>query len=341
MTSHELNIDDLPAAFPEWLAAIPAEPNSTGWQVAAASMLESAVCKPGNVHPGAGFADLCHADFLAAARAIALPFRINDRPHSGCPEGHASVSLGEVILEAVEAAAGVTQSNTNLGIVLAIAPLAAAAVPTHDAASAVLASLTAQDAAAIWKAIAIARPGGLGQVRQHDVAGPPPDSILEAMQMARGRDAIARLWADGYKTLFSAEPEQLGMVPLLDQAIAENKTVGRAIQEAFLRHLALHIDSLIARRHGRDVAHDVSAEASMILRLPKSRQPAAMQAFDKQLRRGRVVEGSHRPINPGTTADLMAAALFVLLRRGWRIQTSANGVSGRTDHPVRLARTTP
>jgi triphosphoribosyl-dephospho-CoA synthase len=337
MTSDELNIDDLPAAFPEWLARIPAGMGSTGWQVAAASMLESAVCKPGNVHPGARFADLCHDDFLAAALAIAEPFSDADRLSGNCHTPPAGESVGHLILAAVEAAARVTQSNTNLGIVLAIAPLAVAHEPRQDAAAEVLASLDAEDAAAIWKAIAVARPGGLGQVHRHDLAGPAPSNIIDAMRVARDRDAIARLWADGYKPLFSTESLRPGMVPLLEQAVAENATVGKAIQEAFLQHLALHHDSLIARRHGLDVAHEVSAEASMILSLPRSRQAAAIQTFDATLRLGRLVEGRHRPINPGTTADLMAASLFVLLRRGWRLQTTPDGVSARADRADRPA----
>ena len=71
MPSQELNVDDLPDSFASWLAAIPTAPGSLGWRAAAASLLESAAFKPGNVHPAAGFDDLQHDDFMAAALAIA------------------------------------------------------------------------------------------------------------------------------------------------------------------------------------------------------------------------------------------------------------------------------
>ena len=171
MPSQELNVDDLPDSFASWLAAIPTAPGSLGWRAAAASLLESAAFKPGNVHPAAGFDDLQHDDFMAAALAIARPFNTLQQPdsHRGEPQ-----PLGRVILAAVTAAATATRSNANLGIVLAMAPLAAAALPLEEHLPQVLASLDSSDAETIWRAIAIAQPGGLGRVAEHDLAGPPP-----------------------------------------------------------------------------------------------------------------------------------------------------------------------
>ena len=312
MFSHDPHLAVSADAFTPWVAAIPAEPGSIGWQAAVASLLESAAFKPGNVHPAAGFDDLDHADFVAAALAIAEPFA-GVRPTSSAGR------LGNLILAAVEAAVAATQSNANLGIVLALAPLAAAAMPLEHSVCKELASLGPADAAAVWQAIALAHPGGLGRVEQHDVAGPPPDDILAAMRMARDRDAIAWLWADGYEPLFRDDTSSPGMVPLLERALASTATTNEAILQAFLQHLACHRDSLIARRHGDAVAAEVSGEAAAILSLPAAQQAAAIAAFDTTLRTGRLVDGRRRPINPGTTADLTAAALFVLLRRGWRL----------------------
>jgi len=312
MFSHDPHSAAPAGAFAQWVTAIPAEPGSVGWQAAVASLLESAAFKPGNVHPAAGFDDLHHADFVAAALAIAEPF---NSVHSPGTPGH----VGNVILTAVKSAVAKTQSNTNFGIVLALAPLAAATMPPERGVCQVLASLGPDDAAAVWQAIAVAHPGGLGRVQQHDVAGPPPDDILAAMRLARDRDAIARLWADGYEPLFDDDASRPGMVPLLARAIANAATTNDAILQAFLQHLACHPDSLIARRHGDAVAAEVSRKAAAILSLPAGRQPAAITAFDTTLRAGRFVDGRRRPINPGTTADLTAASLFVLLRRGWRL----------------------
>ena len=89
-----------------------------------------------------------------------------------------------------------------------------------------------------------------------------------------------------------------GGMPLLD-----------AIVECHLRQLARQPDSLIARKHGPEAAAAVSAGAAGVLGEPPHRRPAALIAFD---------EGLRRPIrlNPGTTADLVAAALYILLVDG-------------------------
>lgn len=312
MFSHDPHTAIPAGAFTQWVTAISAEPNSIGWQAAVASLLESGAFKPGNVHPAAGFHDLDHADFVAAAQAIAEPF-------GGVRHTPAAGHVGSVILAAVEAAVAATQSNANLGIVLALAPLAAAAMPLERGVCQVLAAFGPADAAAVWQAIALAHPGGLGRVERHDVAGPPPADIIAAMRMARDRDAIARLWADGYEPLFRDDASSPGMVPLLERALNHAATTSDAILHAFLHHLACHHDSLVARRHGDAVAAEVSREAAALVRLPAARQAAAIAAFDTTLRAGRLVDGRRRPINPGTTADLTAAALFVLLRRGWQL----------------------
>src|SRR5688572_7845618 len=81
-----------------------------------ACVLEVSAPKPGNVSPDRPFADVRYDDFVASAEAIRDPLTGADvRP------------LGETILMAVEATARVTRANTNLGIVLLLAPLARAA----------------------------------------------------------------------------------------------------------------------------------------------------------------------------------------------------------------------
>ena len=265
-------------------------PHGRGWSAAAASILEASAAKPGNVHPTAEFPDLTHADLVAAGLAIAPAM-----------EQAAEVPLGRTILAAVTAARSVTRSNANLGIVLAIAPLAAVPDdrPAGPAAVAeVLAGLTPDDAANVWQAIRLAQPGGMGQSGQHDLAEPPPDDLLAAMRLAAPRDAIARLWADGYAPLVS------GLVADLEAAIGRGLALNDAIVRAFLTQLAREPDSLIARKHGLAVAVEVSRRASAALAHPQT-----IPDFDLFLR-------SPRRLNPGTTADLTAAALYILIRSG-------------------------
>src|SRR5688500_15073254 len=81
-----------------------------------ACLLEVSAPKPGNVSPGRHFADTRYEDFLASAVAIGAPLG-----------GAGSRPLGATIRLAVAATARWTRSNTNLGIVLLLAPLARAA----------------------------------------------------------------------------------------------------------------------------------------------------------------------------------------------------------------------
>src|SRR5688500_9340650 len=72
--------------------------------------------KAGNVHRGADFDDLTLADFATSAVAIGPAMQ-------AAADGE---RLGRVVLSAIEATRAVTQTNTNLGIVLLLAPLARA-----------------------------------------------------------------------------------------------------------------------------------------------------------------------------------------------------------------------
>jgi len=272
-------------------------PGGRGWAAAVASILEAAAAKPGNVHPAAAFPDLSFANLVAAGIAIAPA--IDAAP---------AQPLGGVILAAVRGATAATPSNANLGIILAIAPLAA--VPGRPRrlgpadVAAVLERLDAADAAAIWQAIRLARPGGLGRADRYDLADPPPADIRGAMQEAADRDAIAALWAEGYGSLFA------GPVADLAAALAAGASLETAIIRCHLRQLARRPDSLIARRHGLETAALVSAEAAAVVaRETESDWADRVAAFDARLRQP-------RRLNPGTTADLVAAALYSLLWEG-------------------------
>lgn len=262
-------------------------PGSRGWCAGAACILEASAPKPGNVHPGCAFPDLAHEELVAAAIAIAP---IMDQA--------AAAPLGRTILAAVEASGRVTRSNANLGIVLAITPLAAADPPGRVLEP--LARLAPADAADVWRAIALARPGGMGTSDRHDLRAPPPADLRAAMRAAAHRDQIARLWATGYTDLFA------GLVTDLAVEVAAGHPLDDAIVRSHLRQLAREPDTLIARRHGADVAADVSRRAAGVLAAGPGWRPAAA-AFDRSLR-------TPRRVNPGTTADLLAAALYILLR---------------------------
>jgi triphosphoribosyl-dephospho-CoA synthase len=298
-------VDRIPAAIPagsrhmlaRFAARYPC--GSRGWAAAAAGIVEASAPKPGNVHPGGSFPDLRYEDLVAAA--IAMGAVIDTAP--GRP-------LGRTIHEAVAASRAVTPSNANLGIVLLIAPLAAAddgGPLTAAGVAGVLAKLTPRDAEDVWAAIGLAQPGGLGRASRWDLAGPAPTDLLAAMREARDRDQIARLWAVGYEPLFRGPVRDFG------DELATAATLDDAIVRTFLRQLAREADTLIARRHGMATAVDVSNRAAAVLAADSGWREAAT-ALDRHLRSSGARAAGGTGINPGTTADLVAAAVYILLR---------------------------
>jgi triphosphoribosyl-dephospho-CoA synthase len=274
-----------------------------------ACVLEATAPKPGNVSPDRPFADVRYEDFLASAEAIVRPFEaVGRRP------------LGETILLAVEATAARTRANTNLGIVLLLAPLAAAAVRLLDSPTArdraerlghlrreagqILTETTVSDARDVYRAIRLANPGGLGSAEDQDVVNEPTVTLLAAMQLAAGRDGIAREYATTYETTF------VSGVPTFLKACADRLNVDDAIVETYLTLLAATPDTHIVRRGGEKLAQEVSRTAAASLSVGGVRTEAGRQqiaAMDPLLRDARNVA------NPGTTADLIAATVFAAL----------------------------
>jgi len=128
--------------------------------------------------------------------------------------------------------------------------------------------------------------------------------LREAMAAAAGRDSVAAEYATGYAVTF-----ELGL-PALDRALDDGLGPRAATVQLYLELLAAVPDTLIARRRGRPAAERVSAGAASVLAAGGVRDAAALQAFDASLR------GEGNALNPGTTADLVTAVLFVALLEG-------------------------
>ena len=269
-----------------------------------ACLLEASAPKPGNVSPGRHFADTRYEDFLASAAAIGAPMsRANERP------------LGATVLAAIEETARWTRANTNLGIVLLLSPLARAALrlpgaghrQLRDALAEVLNATTVDDARDVYAAIRLANPGGLGRAETQDVADEPTMTLLEVMRLAAHRDGIAREYATMFQTTF-----EVG-VPALRRARGDGLAWDDAVVETFLSLLAESPDTHVARRGGEAKAREVSAAARHALAAGGVRSAAGRQAvgdLDRELRDSRNIG------NPGTAADLTAAAIFVVLLGG-------------------------
>lgn len=263
-----------------------------------ACLWEATAAKPGNVYRGADFEDLTYSDFLTSAAVIGP---IVDKC---CEQG-----VGATVLAAVAATRAAVGTNTNLGMLLLFAPIAA--VPAHDSfregIHAVLRELSVQDAEHVYAAIRLAQPGGLGHVDAADVnaVDPPAITLLEAMTLAADRDLVARQYANGFTEVFESADR-----------IARHATglpLSESLVQTYLELLAVHPDSHIARKCGPVVAQSVSRAAATVLaskRHSPEAHAAALSDFDFWLR-----TDGHR-LNPGTSADIIAAALFVLLREG-------------------------
>lgn len=261
-----------------------------------ACIWEAVARKVGNVHRRADFAGTGLTDFLLSAAAAARAF-----------DSAAVNPVGLTIELATRATREAVGQNTNLGIILLLAPLAAAprSVGLREAVGVVLESLTLDDATRAFHAIRLANPGGLGDAPEQDVRQRPTVNLRAAMALAADRDLIARQYANGFADVF-----EVG-VPILTNALWRSESVEAAIVRCQLHWMAQFPDSLIARKCGPEVAEGVRERASQVLALgglDTSEGRRAGVQLDAFLRS----DGNR--LNPGTTADLVTACLFVALR---------------------------
>jgi triphosphoribosyl-dephospho-CoA synthase len=277
-------------------ATIPSGPAAT-----LACIYEATARKPGNVHPEASFDEATtHAAFVASAVAIGpVMARVSD------------AGVGQTVLDAVRATRAAVHTNTNLGTILLIAPLAAVPPGKNLAAGvhAVLESLSAADTRAVYEAIRLAGAGGLGRASEADVHDDPPPNLalVEAMRLAADCDLIARQYTNDFADVFA------GTAAWIEQGLSLGWGLEQSIVQAHVRQIAASPDSLIQRKCGLSVAEEASDKADVILQSGSPGDGSYRQSlaeFDAWLR----ADGHRR--NPGTSADLIAAGLFVLLREG-------------------------
>lgn len=291
-------------------------PFDHAWAIAQAvelaCLLEVSAAKVGNVHPGTSFSDMHLSHFLASALAISPIFARAQ-----------TLSVGNLVLDAVRATRSMVGRNTNLGTLLLFAPLAKAHAVRfakhHEADSShmackdlradlesVLEQLTSDDCRDVYSAICIAAPGGLGARAQDDVSGPAPEDLLTAMAEVADVDAVARQYVNNYEDIFTR------IVPWLRQELETTGQPLEAVCRVQLRWLAYEADGLIVRKVGLKVATEVqkraqrTAEECLPNPAPLAHQPC-VQELDMYLR-----SDGHR-LNPGTTADLIAGGLLAML----------------------------
>lgn len=253
---------------------------------------ELAAPKPGNVHVHAVGHRMTVRDFTRSAEvSAALLCR------TGAP-------LGQRIRDAAAATRHAVGQNTNLGILLLCGPLAMAA-ERRETAEAVISASDLDDAQAVFDAIRIAQPGGLGSAARYDVRQPATVTLRAAMAEAASRDSVARQWVTGFADVLGA-----GM-DAYEAARARWFDPSWAAVAAYLTFLAAFPDSHVARKHGVATAAAVQQQAERVrIEFTACADPVAMLppllAWDTALK----ADG----LNPGTSADLTVAVAFA-----WRL----------------------
>jgi triphosphoribosyl-dephospho-CoA synthase len=273
---------------------------------------EATAPKVGNVHPDAAFDDCCYEDFCRAGKCIGPILAGLHRSD----QSTISMPIGERILTSIEATRSLTAANINLGIVLLIAPLALA--NDREDISGVLSAIDKGQTSLVYRAIGLAKPGGMNRpdldakwdVRERSDAKsssnqlPPDDCIdlITAMRMARNHDRIALQYSEDFIDFFES------VIPLVESELARIDAPCEAIVRAQLRLLADQPDSLIARKCGMEVAKEAMQRAADCFDAQGNLTKASVDALDRWMR----ADGNRR--NPGTTADLIAAAIYWLIR---------------------------
>lgn len=269
--------------------------------VLAMALEVSGTPKPGNIDRDHDYSDTKYEDFIAAAIGV---YPVLERACRG-EEG-----IGQLILDASEESTSWQPGgNTHFGAYILLFPLLkAAVVDLHDlqnAAIGIARETTVEDAVQFYRAF------GMVQVKMKDSAdldvGDEKSladirdrglTLFDIMEISAKNDLVAREWINGFSRCFKAS-----------ELIAERRLTGTlndAVVLTYLDLLADEPDTFVAKKYDLEKAVYVQG-----------------LAIDVQERRMTLNELSNRlyreKINPGSTADIIIAGIFIALVRGMRV----------------------
>ncbi len=297
-----------------------------------ASALEvSGYPKPGNVHRTADFEDTTFEQFIASS--IAIGPALLDVAKKGFRSGKGlinvtDIGVGKAIMRAInETIKWQSGGNTNLGVVMLLIPLTAAAgmtlaiegsiklIKLRKILSMILKSTTPKDALDVYDAILMAGPKGLGKVKNLDVKNKDSRdkikrekiSLYNIMKLSSGRDNISKEWVTDMEITF-----MFGF-PHFKRNYKKTRNLNTSTVQTFLHILSRYPDTMVQRIHGRKIASEVSMKAMNIIKtggILTAGGKKHVLRFDEELRKNGV--------NPGTTADLVSASLMVAILNGLR-----------------------
>jgi triphosphoribosyl-dephospho-CoA synthase len=297
-----------------------------------AILLEVSADKPGNVNFVVGFEGTRVEHFLASAVAAHASFEEAAKRGIDVANSKLRISdagIGELIKNcAADIDVWQKGGNTLIGTVMLFAPLAVAAGMTPIKGNSfdfselrrnlklAVESTTPQDAVHLYEAIDIAKPGGLDGAPDLDVRDPNSKkrllkeqiSLFQVFKIAAGYDDICSEWVNNYPITFN-----LAYPYLMEQL--KSRDLNTAIIHTFLKVLSERPDTFIARKVGVEKAREISLDARKVLELggvETAKGKQSLMEFDKKLR------NSGNLYNPGTTADITAAALALCTLSGYR-----------------------
>ncbi len=257
--------------------------------------------KPGNVDRRREYDDLRFEHFMAGAVGAL----------GGLRQAAAGESIGSAFEKAVEGMSAQSGGNTQFGALLVLVPLVRAATAnrlTPTGVSEVVKGTTVEDTCAFYRSfehvdVAVDAPpediDALDVRRGSEAIGTLRKRALtmsDVMDLSADRDGIAAEWMSGFERSFGAAEW------LLD---GDGPLSGRT-SRVFLRLLADRPDTFVATRNGGAVAEEATRRARAVLDGEEGADALAEEFID-------------RDINPGTTADITAGALFIALECGLEV----------------------
>lgn len=284
-----------------------------------ACLIESYVKKPGNVYPGGDLDELKYEYFVKAARAIRTPVRkVAERGFRAAKDDLEldEIGIGKYMLEAAERSWKIGRVNINLGVIMLFMPLSAALGYSYGSgenivrsAKVVISAGTVEDSVNLFKAVRRMRPSlkkPKGEMSRYDVFNRESEKWLRKegimlptlLRMCEGDEIMDEL-RDGFP-----------MTRWASRNITRRMRDGSwedAIQHTYIRILQMKNDSHVEKTHDRKTASWVRMRAMKFkgMRVGSRRWRRSIEEFDRLLRK--------KKINPGSSADIIAAGIFLHL----------------------------
>ncbi|MES3517543.1 MAG: triphosphoribosyl-dephospho-CoA synthase [Natronomonas sp.] len=255
--------------------------------------------KPGNVDRHREYDDLRFEQFLAGAVGAVHGLNLAADPETG---------VGHAFERAIAGMSNQQAGNTQFGALLAVVPLVRAAATdrlTPESVTTVVDETTVADAVGFYTAfdhvdVAVGDPppetdaldvrrgsGAAPELRRRDL------TLGDVMAESAPVDGVAAEWVNGFERSFGAAA----------WLQAADGPIYRRTSEVYLRLLAEEIDTFVVTRNGAETAEEVKNRAAAVLDGVEDAESLAEEFVS-------------RDINPGTTADLTAAALYIALEEG-------------------------